>query len=80
MTTRLVPTTRKPQVVWAVLSVDVTDRVVHATGLSRADALTWFKKAYGYEAQYEKRAFMVRRIRGQEVEPAKKPAMIGSMK
>ena len=79
MNARLVPTTRKPQTCWAVLSADKTDPVVHATGVNRSNALEWFKRAYGYDATLEfddkgKARFIVRRIRWQVVEPAKKPA------
>lgn len=76
---------RKPQTCWAVLSADVTDRVVHATGLNRGDALEWFKRAYGYDAALEfddegKAKFIVRRIRWSVVTPTKKPAKKGRKK
>lgn len=74
MTTRLVPTTRKPQVVWAVVSKDKTDRIIHATGLSKAGAWEEFERLYPlFCSTPESRArFKTTRIRWQEVEPAKK--------
>lgn len=74
MTTRLVPTTRKPQVVWAVLSVDVTDRVIHVTGLSKEDAWEEFARVYPAlcDTPESRARFKTTRIRWQEVEPAKK--------
>ena len=73
MTTRLVPTTRKPQVVWAVVSKDVTDPVIHATGLSKAGAWEEFVRLYPFfDTPASRPRFKTTRIRWQEVEPAKK--------